>query len=1464
MANDHREQIIRALERMIGREHGYEFQPIAIQVAKQYYPTLVASEWKRDGGQDAISLPTRDPTGRRVSLACSVTPTLAKVRSDCDRITNRGVALDELVFATPAKVTNLTIAEWQNAIAEETGITLTVLPREEIICFLEKPENHWICEQYLALALSPSPVRPSSVRAVAQRIVDSWSDEYAPDNRRLVDIGVRQCEPTTHKQLGEATINMLALRVRGGSRLAIVGRAGAGKTVLLIRLARLLLKTENAPLPILLSLPELALRATDLDSYLFDTTRIDLAQLHELDSVGGLAIFLNGWNEVPATAAASVSEYLRGFARRFTNCSLVTTSRVEIPPLTHQQIFEIQPLTHEQRRKVVIASGLRDSESVSGTLLANSVLDDVTRTPLFLMSALDVLAAGEPLPETRFGILEAFVELTEKGEHGPTLSADTHGHHRTFMRAMAASLVRDGTTSCSNERAVSLVAAVSRGLVETTVLPEPVDAVHTLDVLADHYLLRRGHGSDQSVGFLHPWFQDWFASLHCLREFEEARSTDSLEEFQAELLGQPAWQAAVELSVESFLSRADYRSAAELVRSVLPLDLALAAALAGLGDPLWLEVGPDVREEILRLQRLGSDGAQELANACMLATRSPDFSSHFLGLVESEDDQVRLGTYRSYRPFSPRCLGGDWLSIVQGWDPNRRAEFYNEVLSGAGPTEARQILEALESEEDVPARSSGLRSMCFYGLGEFASQLIHVQDASFWAHATAASLIKYLRPERNRQLANTFESLLDRGEASDDRLRLEMIEFLVAAQREGAVERLKAHIRSTTSPGEDHPALTLLADFDLDWVRTRYEEGALAGRFPNKYHGVDLASFSDLTVQAIVRRLDGTACTPEAMRADLQFLAAARPDLAAELRVRSALAESPRARVGAKRAPSLADAYFWPDLPLTVLLEATLRAEEQISTATHVDELLRLIAPHGAIAPTKVGMHYGESLPAGRTSEIRDLVLRLRALVPDTHEWTISHLVNFLGAVGADGDAEEIDNWISSENQRAEQVRATTGRPSDLDTSMWYCGALARLPGKQGTGPLHRRLRDPRYFRAACETLAWLNTRGASQDGLWFRRGPYHRIPDSPLIQSSDTQYTCDAVFTAFGGHHQTVTADPSPPYRFGLFAAAKCLASLSDARALECIELIGVEEYDEWSVLAVFEALALNGLNIPYEVVARVLEGLRERIRQRPWDAQMAGPLPGLAAISLFSDNPAGGVKLCAEVLRELRSLESSRQVVEALAYCGHLDARDLLLTLYDGLQEKPIAEDIARALGKYPGTEVAAILLGCSGRTARTTIGTVQSMVAASDEVKNWALGELRSTRNPVEAERLTQAGVQLDRDELGLAACEFIAKHPDASLPGEVRDAVVSVFSKDRSAPLGWSAPRASNAVRLRLYELMTAGSSSARDLLIYLEVARAKSGRPGDESRHPNVTSRGKAKFWLCNGEAEEATRRSHGA
>lgn len=220
--NTWRLEIKRGLEALTEAQRHRDFQRLGVQLAKQLWPELQATEEQRDGGEDATSF-VSGSDGLRRSLSVSLTGTLAKIRQDARRIKDRGVAIDCLVFITTAAIDNLIASDWSRAIEAECGHGLQIIPQAEVITLLEQPENRWLCREYLGLGME--------------------KDEATAQKTQVLSTPVANAPPSPNPFIGRKKDieNIWNMFGDGSSSekqtVALFGKIGVGKSTFLAHLA---------------------------------------------------------------------------------------------------------------------------------------------------------------------------------------------------------------------------------------------------------------------------------------------------------------------------------------------------------------------------------------------------------------------------------------------------------------------------------------------------------------------------------------------------------------------------------------------------------------------------------------------------------------------------------------------------------------------------------------------------------------------------------------------------------------------------------------------------------------------------------------------------------------------------------------------------------------------------------------------------------------------------------------------------------------------------------------------------------------------------------------------------------------------------------------------------------------------------------------------------------------------------
>lgn len=146
-----RAKINMAIEALIEEKNGFVFQRLAIQCLKSKWESLMAVAEQADCGEDAVTVVAERSDGVIRSLACSLTAEYSKIAGDAAKIKSNRSDVQEIIFATPKKVTEKTQMTWITRIKNDYGMKLIIVERTEFLSILERPESQWICNQYLNL-----------------------------------------------------------------------------------------------------------------------------------------------------------------------------------------------------------------------------------------------------------------------------------------------------------------------------------------------------------------------------------------------------------------------------------------------------------------------------------------------------------------------------------------------------------------------------------------------------------------------------------------------------------------------------------------------------------------------------------------------------------------------------------------------------------------------------------------------------------------------------------------------------------------------------------------------------------------------------------------------------------------------------------------------------------------------------------------------------------------------------------------------------------------------------------------------------------------------------------------------------------------------------------------------------------------------------------------------------------------
>jgi hypothetical protein len=389
----YRTEIEKALGEFISNEEGMKFQGLAVILAKQKWPDLIACERHNDLGLDAYapaSLAT-DKTGK--GLACSTTPSLDKIKRDAKRAQENFDDLKVLIFATPEKITNQMAQQWADEIWNTFGYKLIVISREDIITSLMDPKNVSLCRTQLGMAIpievDVEELGAWALAATSERTAN-WLAHPRIAGRPLTNLRITRLTRESGQSDAVLSLNDIQTMLTECRRLVLEAPAGRGKTTSLIQLANLSQGLDA--LSFLIDLREWAESGQDILDFIicspeFRSRNINAEGLAKLSKVTHFSFLLNGWNEISEDVSGRAEVALRNLERSFPTAGIIVATRNHhiSPPLPGAIRIKLLPLCESQLppfNRELLAKVIARMGTVDAILVGLKLIDDAAPQPV--------------------------------------------------------------------------------------------------------------------------------------------------------------------------------------------------------------------------------------------------------------------------------------------------------------------------------------------------------------------------------------------------------------------------------------------------------------------------------------------------------------------------------------------------------------------------------------------------------------------------------------------------------------------------------------------------------------------------------------------------------------------------------------------------------------------------------------------------------------------------------------------------------------------------------------------------------------------------------------------------------------------------------------------------------------------------------------------------------------------------
>jgi hypothetical protein len=492
--------IEKAFDELVVDEAGMKFQGLAVVLAKQKWPRLVASERKWDLGLDAYASGEMEPDGNGFGLACSLTPEYEKLAADATKVRKNYPDVRVLAFYTAGKVSNHLAKKWAADLRKDFDLGLIVVSREDLVRSLQDPANTDVCRTQLGIHVDLAPALvpvAERARAAVVEVVGAWLARPRLAGRPLVDLDAERVMEGKDSQ-ERLSVESLRASLAQGRRIILEAPAGRGKTTTLVQIAQ---RTVDAGgLAFLVDLPAWVRSGTEILQFIargpaFVGRGLDAKELAELRGSEPFFFLLNGWHEISEGTAEAAVQALREIERNYPAAGIIVATRTHrlLPPLPGAFRARLLPLRRPRRDEYLDRALGKSASELRAKLNNSRTLDALTRTPLILAEVTDLFSKGNTIPTTKMGILGAVMRVVEESEehHVFLQQAPLGGHAREYLVALSMAMTEKDEIEIEEAPARVIVNLVSLALKEAGQLasqPEPTDV---LNELAKHHVLER-------------------------------------------------------------------------------------------------------------------------------------------------------------------------------------------------------------------------------------------------------------------------------------------------------------------------------------------------------------------------------------------------------------------------------------------------------------------------------------------------------------------------------------------------------------------------------------------------------------------------------------------------------------------------------------------------------------------------------------------------------------------------------------------------------------------------------------------------------------------------------------------------------------------------------------------------------------------------------------------------------------
>ncbi|MBI2472067.1 MAG: hypothetical protein HYV59_12635 [Planctomycetes bacterium] len=1501
----HRTDIEKALDEMISNEEGMTFQGLAVVLTKLKWPEFIASERHNDLGLDAY-VPAglaSDRTGK--AIASSLTATLDKIKGDVEKFTKHVNDVRILAFATPKKVTREIEKKWADEIKKDYGIELIILSKEDIITDLLKPANISLCQSHLKIHV---PVEPTAEEMIAKtreataEILQTWLAHSRLVGRLKIDLQSVRIDKDDRQTEEILHLAQLSHELQEGRRIVLEAPAGRGKTTTLIQLAE-----RMNQIVFLIDLPIWVGSNKEVLEFIsqmpqFLSRGIDAVALAQIYNTVPCSFLLNGWNEISNSYSDKAVRALTDLERNFPKAGIIVATRTHHvkPPLPGSSRVQLLSLNRRQRIEYlnqVLAS--RAGELIL-QLENDRVLDDLTRTPLILAEVVNIFLSGATIPKTKAGILDAVIRLVEESdEHRDHLvRSPLLGNSRDFLSDLAVQMTKRGVVTMEETCARSVVNSVSRKLQadgQITTLHEPSEV---LSVLCAHHVLERLEYPSAAFKFQHQQFQEWYVAAvlrKILLELVEKNDQNSNRSFIREYVNKPSWEEPIRMVAEEIGDlKNELPDAKKLVKGgkmlvefALEVGPVFAAELARLcGSAVWGEVRNDVGERLRAWYQIDNDSHRRCALAGMIASGSEDFKDILLPLLTSDDQQVRLRAYRSFREFHVSSLGENWKQIIKTWKDDHQADFVGEVVHESYKADIAEEFARVDSNSKV--RGVALSALEWTGVTEALNRVLDSYNDDALKEVLRKRILHEIPQEARPRAITIYNELLKEIDDPKERIRIRL--SIVEIGGEFIIERIKEELTAwpsvKISDGDEmlvKSAIELIQKSDPDWVSRWLAERIIEGLLWRDLWTTFILGLPRDFKQNLFKRISNEALERNNSAIVSVLVATADADLAGDvfsrlcsLRIEIIHSHGKTTEIHWKIITQLQGLFR--AMPSDVAISGMLNRLSSVFNPVEFRVAVELLGRIGDTSSDLKGQ-LAEDLRQGLRAYLKRGISSV--LSQDDFNGSFkSELATALARVGYPEDMEDLNKLIQADIGRMRRGRdawrkgdrGPMGNGGVMSYSNWHVRAVECLDPQGAEDTLLNVLSEPEYERDAAKALVRLARMNSSEAQHGFKKINYQILwkarsgrQEIYFYEDQRRRYA-NAIKQRIGAIKEQQSQSDKPDSFNGRLKTLACIIAILDGRdsvdlVMDIMALPG--RWDGYARAEALEALLFNGAIIQADEALKVLNPIINQIIQPGefYDQQNRFLLQRYFCLMPFIYPPSAGIARIKEIIATVQiPIYDLREMLVALGNSRCDEALDLLLELPDkygrGLDQiKGEWIDAIAALNTSKSKQILmsfidpSIELFKDQQTAHhDRLAKYIADITCDDSKVMYRVYELcKMEHSSVMRSLLAEVVSRIGTSEALVAGLSLIHDQTKPSIPYELSRGLERAFLGRQPYGGGYGytiEPITSSEIRYRLFEMTLDDQYRKRSawlLLGQIEAWRLEYGRPNNEPRHPSFNS-----------------------